>query len=71
MKEILLDVSDLEAPQPLIKAVVAIDNLKDDEVLIFKHRINPKHLFLELKKRNLNYDILKDEDNNFKMRIYK
>jgi len=71
MKEIILDVSDLEAPQPLIKAVVALEALKEDEVLVFRHRMNPKHLFNEIKARNLSYEITKELPNQFEMRIHK
>jgi len=70
-KEILLDVSDLEAPQPLIEAVRALDKLQENEVLIFQHRMSPKHLFHEIEIRNFTYEILKDEPNNFIMKIYK
>jgi len=70
-KEIVLDVSELEAPQPLIEAVMALDKLQDDEILLFKHRINPKHLFDEIAARNLSYKIVEDEENNFVMKIFK
>jgi len=70
-KEILLDVSELEAPQPLIEAVMALDKLQENEVLIFQHRMSPQHLFHEIETRKLSYEILKDEENNFVMKIYK
>ena len=70
-KEILLDVSELEAPQPLIEAAKALDKLKDDEILLFKHRMSPKHLFTEIEQRNLHYEIIKNEPNDFLMKIYK
>jgi TusA-related sulfurtransferase len=70
-KEILLDVSNLEAPQPLIEAVMALNKLQDDEVLLFKHRMSPEHLFNEISARNFSYEIIKNEPNNFQMKIYK
>ena len=70
-KEILLDVSELEAPQPLIEAVMALDKLQDDEILVFKHRMNPKHLFHEIAVRDLSYEIIEDEQNSFLMKIFK
>ena len=70
-KEILLDVSEFEAPKPLIEAVMALEKLKDDEVLVFKHRMNPKHLFHEIALRGLTYKIIKDEENSFLMKIFK
>ena len=70
MQEKLLDVSELEAPEPLIVAVRALDELGDDEVLIFKHRMNPRHLFNEIAARGMHYEIVRDEPNDFLMRIY-
>jgi len=40
-KEILLDVSELEAPHPLVKGIAAMKDLKEDETLIFIHRMFP------------------------------
>lgn len=71
MKEIVLDVSDLEAPKPLVKAVLALENLKEDEVLVFQHRMNPRHLFNEIAARGMRYEILKDTKNKFKMKIWR
>jgi len=70
-KEILLDVSELEAPQPLVKAVDALLKLKSDEVLVFRHRMNPTHLFNEIVKNRYNYEIIADEPNYFEMKITK
>jgi uncharacterized protein (DUF2249 family) len=70
-KEVFLDVSKLEAPEPLIEATKALNNLQEGEVLLFQHRMNPKHLFTELKSRGLSYYIIEDKPNNFLMKIYK
>ena len=71
MKEIELDVSELEAPEPLILAVRAIEELQEGEVLLFKHRMNPRHLFGELVARGMEYEILKDEEGKFSMKIWR
>ncbi len=70
-KEILLDVSELEAPYPLVEAVNALYALKDDEVLIFRHRMNPQMLFQNILSLGLQYEITKENENEFEMRIYK
>ncbi|WP_428024866.1 hypothetical protein [Arcobacter sp.] len=70
-KTIILDVSELEAPYPLLKGIESIHNLKDDEILIFKHRMSPCKLFEVIEKNNLCYKIIKDEENIFEMKIYK
>ena len=71
MKTIVLDVSDLEAPQPLIAAAKALKELKKDEVLLFRHRMNPKHLFNEIKALKMDYRIVKDLPNEFEMKIWR
>ena len=70
-KEIILDVSELEAPYPLVEAINAINSLKDDEVLIFRHRMNPQMLFQNISSLGLHYEITKEKENEFEMRIYK
>jgi TusA-related sulfurtransferase len=70
-KEILLDVSDLEAPYPLVKAIEALNTLQDDEILIFRHRMNPQMLFQNIAALGLQFEITKEDENEFEMRIYK
>ena len=71
MREIVLDVSELEAPAPLIEASRALERLGEDEVLVFKHRINPRHLFNEITARGMRYEILKNTQNDFLMKIWR
>ena len=71
MKTVLLDVSELEAPKPLIEAAKALQKLKEGEVLLFRHRMNPKHLFNEIKAQKMEYEILKDIPNEFEMKIWR
>lgn len=71
VKEIILDVSELEAPSPLIEGAKAIKNLQDDEVLIFKHRMFPCKLQEYIDKFECKSEILRDEDNHFEIKIYK
>ena len=69
LKQIILDVSELEAPYPLIKVAQAIKDLNDDEELIFKHRMFPCKLQNILDKFTCKSEILKDEENYFEMEI--
>ncbi len=71
MKEIFLDVSELEAPKPLVEAVLALEQLQENEVLFFKHRMNPRHLFGEIAARHMEYEVLKDEPGDFLMKIWR
>ena len=70
-KEIILDVSELEAPYPLIEAINALNALNNDEILIFRHRMNPQILYQNIHTLELKYEIIKDIQNEFEMRIYK
>ncbi len=70
-KEIILDVSELEAPYPLIEAINALNALQENEVLIFRHRMNPQMLFQNISALGLKYEITKEDANEFEMRIYK
>lgn len=45
MAEQLLDVSDLEAPEPLLKAIDALQALPAGDYLRFCHRMKPCHLY--------------------------
>ena len=69
LKQIILDVSEFEAPYPLIEASQAIKDLKDDEELIFIHRMFPYKLKAVLEKFECKSEVIKDEENYFEMRI--
>ena len=71
LKQTILDVSELEAPYPLMKASAAAKDLKDDEEILFKHRIFPCKLPDILDNLHCKYEILKDEENDFEMKITK
>lgn len=70
-KEIVLDVSELEAPYPLVEGIKALKALQEGEVLIFKHRMYPCKLQAQIDALGLESEILKDEENEFLMRIVK
>ena len=71
MRETLLDVSELETPEPLVVALRALETLEEDEVLLFVHRMNPRHLFGEIEARAMRYEILEDEPGRFSMKIWR
>jgi hypothetical protein len=45
MAERFLDVSELEAPEPLVQAIEALQSLGQGEYLHFCHRMKPCHLY--------------------------
>jgi TusA-related sulfurtransferase len=70
-KEYTVDVSELEAPYPLIEGTKAIQALKEGEVLIFKHRMFPCKLPKVIEENHCAFEVLKESENEFEMRIIK
>lgn len=70
-KVIILDVSELEAPLPLVKGVEAMQKLQEGENLIFIHRMFPCKLQERIDKLGLKSEIVKNEENYFEMKIYR
>ena len=68
-KEIRLDVSEYEAPYPLVKGVEAMKNLQEDETLVFIHRMFPCKLQEQIDSFGLKSEIIKNEENYFEMKI--
>lgn len=54
-RECLLDVSDLEPPEPLQRVLQALDELGDAEYLHVLHRREPLLLYPELQRRGFRY----------------
>ena len=50
-------------------ALEALKDLKEKEVLVFRHRMRPNLLFSYLQE--FEYEIIEDKENYFEMRIYK
>lgn len=61
MREILLDVSELEAPLPLLKAKATLEELDDSSYIHMIHRMSPHLLLPFLKKNSYNYKEIKKE----------
>lgn len=45
MAQRFVDVSELEAPEPLVQAIAALQSLQPGEYLRFCHRMKPCHLY--------------------------
>lgn len=54
--EQLIDVSELEAPEPLLSAVEALESLPRGDYLRLRHRLKPCHLYAVLEKNGLAWD---------------
>ncbi len=56
VKEHLLDVADLEAPEPLVMALEAIQMLEPGSFLHLCHRMKPCHLYAHLEQQGFKAD---------------
>ena len=56
-----LDVSELEAPEPLLRAVEALESLPRGDYLRFSHRMKPCHLYAVLEKNGLTWETRRGE----------
>jgi len=57
--ERLLDVSELEAPEPLLRAIEALQTLPPGDYLRFCHRMQPCHLYRFLEENGFRADTRK------------
>ena len=56
MPQRVLDVSELEAPEPLVQAIAALKSLQQGEFLRFCHRMKPCHLYRFLEENGFESD---------------
>lgn len=69
-KEIVLDVHDLQPPEPMEKAIDALDKLATGEYLKMVHRMQPFPLFNILTENNFKYKV-KPGEKGFDIFIWK
>ncbi len=55
-REELLDVSELEAPEPLVRALAALQELPEGVYLRLRHRMKPCHLYSYLAEQGFEAD---------------
>lgn len=51
-----LDVSELEAPEPLLLALSALESLPKGDYLRLRHRMKPRHLYPLLEEGNFAWE---------------
>lgn len=71
MSAIFLDVSALEAPQPLQRALDALSQLTPGDYLHFHHRMRPCHLYGYLAEQGFASDTRLDENGNCEVFIWR
>lgn len=57
----VLDVSELEPPEPMVRVLAALRELGDDEFLVFRHRREPFPLYPMLTEMGFSYRVRKGE----------
>lgn len=55
-REQVLDVSELEAPEPLVQALAALEHLPEGSYLRLLHRMKPCHLYGYLAEQDFETD---------------
>lgn len=60
-REQVLDVSELEAPEPLVQALAALQQLPDGAYLHLRHRMKPCHLYGHLAEQGFDSDTRQGE----------
>lgn len=60
--ELVLDVSALAAPEPLLRAVDALEALPRGDYLRIRHRMKPCHLYAVLEQNGLAWDTRRGEE---------
>jgi uncharacterized protein (DUF2249 family) len=67
----IIDVRKLEMPQPMIKILESVENLKDNEALFVYHKRIPVYLIPELLEKKLSYRINEIDNDEVHLLIFK
>lgn len=71
LRERILDVSELEAPEPLRAAVAAIHELGEGEYLCMRHRREPFPLYRMLAEMGFSYRVRDGECTRYEIVIWR
>lgn len=69
MNQIILDVSELEAPKPLMKIMEVLQGHQDHTVIVH-HRIEPMGLYKRLIEAGYRFETEKKSDSHFVITIF-
>ncbi|MDP5273021.1 DUF2249 domain-containing protein [Chengkuizengella axinellae] len=61
----------LEPPQPMVRILQALEELKDGEELIAINDRQPMFLYAELNERGFDYETISQDDGSYKIIIQK
>lgn len=71
MKERLLDVRDLEPPEPLERVLAAMETLQSDERIRMMHRREPYMLYPILEREQFAYEVTMTQEHEFQILIWR
>ncbi len=71
MAEVLLDVRDLEPPEPLERALEALTTLPRGALLRMVHRREPHLLYPVLRREGFDYSVTPTDDGDFNILIWR
>lgn len=71
MKERLLDVRDLEPPEPLERVLAEMETLQCDERIRMIHRREPHLLFPMLEREQFAYELTMTPEHEFQILIWR
>ena len=69
-KIITVDCRELLPPEPMVKVMQSVENMKDDEAILMLHRHNPCSLIPKLEERGLKSEIKEFEDGSVEILIW-
>ncbi len=70
-KELILDVSMLEPPEPMMVALEAVDKLRAGEYLHLLHRQEPHLLYAQLMERGMRYMPVDGDSAPFELLVWR
>jgi len=70
-KIITVDCRDLEPPEPLVKVLEAIEEMRNDEAVLMIHRKRPRLLFPKLREKGLSFSMTEAPDESIELLIWR
>ncbi|MDH5560052.1 MAG: DUF2249 domain-containing protein [Deltaproteobacteria bacterium] len=66
-----IDCREMQPPEPFVKVLQMVNDLKADEEIIMINRHEPGMLFTKLKELEMSYEVEKKPDGHVEIRIWK
>ena len=70
-KTIIVDCRNLEPPEPMVKVLEAVHDMRSDEAVLMIHRKMPRLLFSKLDELGFSHEVIEETDGLVKLLIWK